>query len=64
LRLQGPHAAELPIARESIELWRRLGDDADCGLRFTGNIYLCDDAHERPTLRALVQEAHGAGKMT
>jgi sarcosine oxidase subunit beta len=61
LRLQGRHAAEFPIARESIELWRRLGDEVDCELGFGGNIYLCDDPAELPTLRALVEEAHGAG---
>ncbi|HEV8452765.1 MAG TPA: FAD-binding oxidoreductase [Gaiellales bacterium] len=61
LRLQGRHAAEFPIAQESIELWRQLGDEADCELRFDGNIYLCDDPAELPTLRALVDEAHRAG---
>jgi sarcosine oxidase, subunit beta len=61
LRLQGRHAAEFPIARESIELWRHLSDEADCELRFSGNVYLCDDPAELPTLRALVAESHGAG---
>jgi sarcosine oxidase, subunit beta len=61
LRLQGRHAAELPLARESMELWKQLGDDVDCELRFGGNIYLCDDPAELPALRALVDEAHGAG---
>jgi sarcosine oxidase subunit beta len=61
LRLQGRHAAEFPIAQESIELWRQLGDEADCELRFNGNIYLCDDPAELPTLQALIDEAHGAG---
>jgi sarcosine oxidase subunit beta len=61
LRLQGRHAAECPIAQESIELWKQLGDEADCELRFGGNVYLCDEPAELPTLRALVGEAHRAG---
>lgn len=61
LRLQGRHAAELPIAEESIALWRELGGEADCELRFDGNIYFCDDPAELPTLRGLVEEAHAAG---
>jgi sarcosine oxidase subunit beta len=61
LRLQGRHAAEFPIAKESIELWKQLGDENDCELRFGGNIYLCDDPAELPTLRTLVDEAHTAG---
>lgn len=61
LRLQGRHAAEFPIAQESIELWKELGDEADCELRFGGNVYLCDDPAELPTLRGLVDEAHRAG---
>jgi glycine/D-amino acid oxidase-like deaminating enzyme len=60
LRLQGRHAAEFPIAQESIELWKQLGD-VDCELRFAGNIYLCDDPAEVPALRTLVDEAHEAG---
>jgi sarcosine oxidase, subunit beta len=60
LRLQGRHAAEFPIAQESIELWKQLGD-VDCELRFAGNIYLCDDPAELPALRTLVDEAHQAG---
>jgi glycine/D-amino acid oxidase-like deaminating enzyme len=61
LRLQGRHVAEFPIAREAIELWKQLGDEVDCELRFGGNIYLCDDPTELPTLRTLVDEAHRAG---
>jgi sarcosine oxidase subunit beta len=61
LRLQGRHAAEFPIAQESIELWRQLGDEVDCELRFGGNIYFCDDPAELPTLCALVDEAHRGG---
>lgn len=61
LRLQGRDAAELPLAREAIERWKALGDEVDCELRFDGNIYLCDDPDELPTLRSLVDHAHRAG---
>jgi sarcosine oxidase, subunit beta len=61
LRLQGRHAAEFPLALESIELWKQLADGVDCELRIGGNVYLCDDPAELPALRALVDEAHGAG---
>jgi sarcosine oxidase, subunit beta len=61
LRLQGRHAAEFPLAQESIGLWKQLGDDVDCELRFGGNIYLCEDPAELPALRALAEDAHGAG---
>src|SRR3954449_4204018 len=61
IRLQGRHAAEFPLAQESIELWKQLGDDTDLELRFDGNIYFCDDPRELPTLRSLVAEAHGSG---
>ena len=61
LRLQGRDAAELPLAREAIERWKELGDEVDCELRFGGNIYLCDDPDELPTLHTLVKDAHRAG---
>jgi glycine/D-amino acid oxidase-like deaminating enzyme len=61
LRLQGRDAAELPLAQEAIERWKELGDEVDCELRFDGNIYLCDDPDELPTLRTLVADAHRAG---
>src|SRR3954471_20551198 len=61
IRLQGRHATEFPLAQESIELWKQLGDDTDLELRFGGNIYFCDDPGELPTLRSLVAEAHGSG---
>lgn len=61
LRLQGRDAAELPLAREAIQRWKELGDEVDCELRFDGNIYLCEDPDELPTLRRLVEDAHRAG---
>jgi sarcosine oxidase subunit beta len=61
LRLQGRAAVECPLAQEAIERWRALGDEVDCELRFGGNLYLCDDPAELPTLRSLVEEAHHAG---
>src|SRR4051794_4299563 len=61
LRLQGREPAEFPLAQEAIERWRALGDEVDCELRFGGNLYLCDDPSQLPTLRTLVAEAHEAG---
>lgn len=61
IRLQGRHAAEFPLAHESIALWKSLAGDADMELRFGGNMYVCDDPAELPTLRSLVAEAHGSG---
>jgi glycine/D-amino acid oxidase-like deaminating enzyme len=61
LRLQGRAAAELPLASEAIELWKRIPGDADIELAFNGNIYLCDDPAELPLLEALVRTAHAAG---
>jgi glycine/D-amino acid oxidase-like deaminating enzyme len=61
LRLQGREPAEFPLAREAIGRWRALQDEVDCELRFGGNLYLCDDPAELPTLRTLVDEAHGSG---
>jgi glycine/D-amino acid oxidase-like deaminating enzyme len=61
LRLQGREAVEFPLAREAIGRWRALEDEVDCELRFGGNLYLCDDVAELPSLRALVADAHVAG---
>jgi sarcosine oxidase subunit beta len=61
IRLRGRHAAEFPLAQESIALWKELAGDADMELRFGGNIYFCDDPAELPTLRSLVGEAHASG---
>ncbi len=61
LRLQGRAAAELPLAREAIELWQRISEKADIELSFGGNIYLCDDPDELPLLQSLVQTAHDSG---
>lgn len=61
LRLQGRAAAEFPLAKEAIDLWKRVDEDADIELSFGGNIYLCDDPAEMPLLRSLVDEAHRAG---
>ncbi len=42
IRCQGRDPAELPIAREAQEIWRRLAAEADCdiGLRQTGTTYV------------------------
>lgn len=60
LRLQGRDPAELPLAREAIELWQTVEDPARIELVFGGNLYICDDA-ELPTLRQMVAEATAAG---
>jgi sarcosine oxidase, subunit beta len=61
LRLQGRHEAEFPIAQESIELWKQLGDEVDCELRFGGNIYLCDDPPSCPPCARSSTRRTGAG---
>src|SRR4051794_36797393 len=44
IRVQGRDAAELPLALESLRLWRELEGHADeLELRFSGNLYLCSD---------------------
>lgn len=66
LRLQGREAVEFPLAQEAIRLWRQAGEEAaadgtDFELVFAGNVYLCDDEAELPTIRRLVDEAHRFG---
>lgn len=61
LRLQGRAPVEFPLALEAIHRWRALQEEADCELRFGGNLYLCDDPVELPALQALVDEAHRSG---
>jgi glycine/D-amino acid oxidase-like deaminating enzyme len=61
LRLQGRVAAELPLAEESVELWKQVEDPARIELSFDGNIYLCDDPSERPMLEHLQRTARAAG---
>lgn len=65
LRLQGREPAELPLARETMDLWaaagKRAGAEHDFELTFGGNAYVCDDEHELPTLERLVDTARAAG---
>src|SRR4051794_32266456 len=47
IRVQGREAAELPLALESLEVWKSLAGHAEeIELRFSGNLYLCSDHDE------------------
>jgi glycine/D-amino acid oxidase-like deaminating enzyme len=47
IRVQGREAAELPLAMESLEIWRSVAEHADeFELRFGGNLYLCTTEDE------------------
>src|SRR5712691_1058354 len=47
IRVQGREAAELPLAIESLEIWRSVADHGDdFELRFAGNLYLCTTEEE------------------
>jgi sarcosine oxidase, subunit beta len=65
LRIQGREPAELPLAREAMQLWADASKDADPDhdfeLAFGGNVYVCDDETELPLLHRLVDEAHRSG---
>lgn len=62
LRVQGRHAAELPLALEALELWKQAAEDGgDFEFVQGGNLYLQTSEDERPVLEGLVAEAHRAG---
>lgn len=64
LRIQGRHAAELPLAEEAIRLWSEAAAEdpaSDIELRIEGNLYLCTRPEERETLHRLVEVARAAG---
>jgi glycine/D-amino acid oxidase-like deaminating enzyme len=61
LRLQGRHAAELPLAREALAIWRDVAEGEDIEFVAGGNLYLATRETELPVLRRLVDEAHLAG---
>jgi sarcosine oxidase, subunit beta len=47
IRVQGREAAELPLAMESLEIWKSVADHGDeFELRFGGNLYLCTNENE------------------
>ncbi len=61
LRVQGRHAAELPLAREALRLWTDAARDHDFELVAGGNLYLATREQELPLLRRLVEDSHRAG---
>jgi sarcosine oxidase, subunit beta len=47
IRVQGREAAELPLALESLDIWREVAPHGDeFELRFAGNLYLCTNDDE------------------
>jgi glycine/D-amino acid oxidase-like deaminating enzyme len=47
IRVQGRQAAELPLALESLDIWREVAPHGDeFELRFAGNLYLCTNDDE------------------
>jgi glycine/D-amino acid oxidase-like deaminating enzyme len=62
IRVQGREAAELPLALESLEIWRSVAQHADeFELRFTGNLYLCTSDEEVRQATALRDVGHANG---
>lgn len=61
LRVQGRHAAELPLAQEALELWTEAAQDGDFELVTAGNLYIQTRPEERVVLERLVAESHRAG---
>jgi len=62
IRVQGREAAELPLAIESLEIWRSVADHGDeFELRFGGNLYLCTNDDEVRHAAELRATAHANG---
>src|SRR5947207_647465 len=62
IRVQGREAAELPLAIESLEIWRSVAEHGDeFELRFGGNLYLCTNADEVRHAAELRATAHANG---
>jgi glycine/D-amino acid oxidase-like deaminating enzyme len=62
IRVQGREAAELPLATESLEIWRSVADQGDeFELHFSGNLYLCTNGEEVAHAAELCEIAHGSG---
>jgi sarcosine oxidase subunit beta len=62
IRVQGREAAELPLAMESLEIWRGLAEHGDeFELRFGGNLYLCTNEDEVRQAAELRDSAHAGG---
>src|SRR5205823_9105177 len=59
IRVQGREAAELPLAIESLAIWREVADHGEeFELRFGGNLYLCTTDDEVRQATALRDTAH------
>jgi sarcosine oxidase subunit beta len=62
IRVQGREAAELPLAMESLEIWRSVAEHGDeFELRFGGNLYLCTSDDEVRQAAELRETAHASG---
>jgi sarcosine oxidase, subunit beta len=62
IRVQGREAAELPLAVESLAIWREVADQGDeFELRFGGNLYLCTTEDEVRQATELRDTAHANG---
>src|SRR2546421_4264763 len=62
IRVQGREAAELPLAIESLEIWRSVADHGDeFELRFRGNLYLCTNDDEVRHATELCKTARANG---
>src|SRR3954470_24920623 len=62
IRVQGREAAELPLAIESLEIWRSVADHGgDFELRFGGNLYLCTTEEEVRHATELRDVGHANG---
>src|SRR5436309_8189076 len=62
IRVQGREAAELPLAMESLEIWRSVAEHGDeFELRFGGNLYLCTTEDEVRQAAELRDTAHANG---
>src|SRR6266513_759757 len=63
IRVQGREAAELPLAIESLEIWRSVAEHGDeFELRFGGNLYLCTSDDEVRHAAELQATAHANGR--
>src|SRR6266540_257750 len=61
-RVQGREAAELPLAMESLEIWRSVAEHGDeFELRFGGNLYLCTSDDEVAHAAELCETARANG---
>src|SRR5437870_7675877 len=63
IRVQGREPAELPLAIESLGIWRSVAEHGDeFELRFGGNLYLCTNGDEVAHAAELRSEERRVGK--